>query len=166
MTSVYGPSCDRTRALLSRQLDAPLSELERRAVSLHTTRCAACRGFQRQSHWITEELRAAPLQPLPRPVTISVPRRRLPTRVVANVASAAALLAVTLGGVTLASHPAEGGSSQQALSASGALSSDPRMGDPVMREIRRQGLRTGEIQILPSTDASTGVKPALPASDG
>jgi anti-sigma factor RsiW len=164
MTSVYGPSCDRTRALLSRQLDAPLSELERRAVSLHTTRCAACRAFERQSHWITEELRAAPLQSLPRPVTISVPRRRLPTRVVANVASAAALLAVTLGGVTLASHPAEGGSSQQALSASGAI--DPRMGDPVMREIRRQGLRTGEIQILPATDAATGVKPALPASDG
>ncbi len=162
MTSVYGPSCDRTRALLSRQFDAPLSELERRTVSLHATRCAACRAFERDSRWITDELRAAPLQPLRRPVTISVPRRRLPTRVVANVASAAALLAVTLGGVALASHPQEVGSSRQALSSAIA---DPRMGDPVMREIRREGLRTGEIQILPATDGSTASKPALPATD-
>ena len=36
MTSVYGPSCDRTRALLSRQLDTQLSELERRAIGIHT----------------------------------------------------------------------------------------------------------------------------------
>ncbi len=162
MTSVYGPSCDRTRALLSRQLDAPLSELERRTVSLHTVRCAGCRAFERDSRWIAEELRTLPLQPLPRPVTISVPSRRLPTRVIANAASAAALLAVTLGGVTLASHPQEGGSSQQALS-SGI--SDPSMGDPVMREIRREGLRTGEIQILPASDGATAVKPALPAID-
>jgi hypothetical protein len=39
------------------------------------------------------------------------------------------------------------------------------MGDPVMLEIRREGLRTGEIQILPATDGSTAVKPALPAID-
>ena len=162
MTSVYGPSCDRTRALLSRQLDAPLSELERRAVSLHATRCAACRAFERNSNWITDELRSAPLLPLPRPVTISVPRRRMPTRVVANVASAAALVAVALGGATLAAEPQGGVSVQQALS---SAISDPRMGDPVMREIRREGLRTGEIQILPATDGSTAVKPALPAID-
>ena len=163
MTSVYGPSCDRTRALLSRHLDAPLSELERRSVSLHTARCAACRVFERDSRWIAEELRAAPLVPLPRPVTISVPRRRVPTRVVANVASAAALLAVALGGVTLASHPQESGAAQQALASSRAF--DPRMGDPVIREMRREGLRTGEIQILPATDGATAVKPALPATD-
>jgi anti-sigma factor RsiW len=163
MTSVYGPSCDRTRALLSRQLDTPLSELERRTVSLHATRCAACRAFERNTRWIADELRAAPLQPLPQPVTISVPRRRIPTRVVANVASAAALLAVTLGGATIAAHPQEAGSAQQALSAGNAP--DTRMGDPVMREIRREGLRTGEIQILPATDGSTAVKPALPAID-
>jgi anti-sigma factor RsiW len=162
MTSVYGPSCDRTRALLSRHLDAPLSELERRTVSLHTMRCGGCRAFERDSRWIADELRTAPLEPLPRPVTISVPRRRLPTRVFANAASAAALLAVTLGGVTLASQPQEGGSSQQALSSGVA---DPSMGDPVMREIRREGLRTGEIQILPASDGSTAVKPALPAID-
>jgi anti-sigma factor RsiW len=163
MASVFGPSCDRTRALLSRQLDVPLSELERRTVATHMTRCAACRAFEHESRWITEELRAAPLAPLPRPVTVAVPRRRMPTRVVANVASAAALLAVTLGGVTLASHPRDEAAAQQAL-ASGATA-DTRLGDPVLREIRREGLRSGEIQILPATDGPAGVKPALPAID-
>ena len=160
MTSVYGPSCDRTRELLSRQLDAPLSELERRAVSLHTTRCAACRGFERNSRWITAELRAAPLQPLPRPVTISVPRRRVPTRFVANVASAAALVAVALGGVGLATQHHQQSAADRTL----AATFDPGFGDSVLREIRREGLRTGEIQVLPG-EPHPATKPVLRAID-
>ena len=163
MTSVYGPSCDRTRALLSRQLDAPLSELERRTVSLHATRCAACRAFERNSRWLTDELRAAPLQPLPRPVTISVPRRRMPDagRRERRVRSRAASPSRSAARRSPRSHRV-GASAQQALA---SAISDTRMGDPVMREIRREGLRTGEIQILPATDGSTAVKPALPAID-
>jgi hypothetical protein len=161
MTLVYGPSCDRTRALIARQLDAPLSELERRAVAIHTTRCAACRAFERDSLWITEQLRAAPFEPLPHPVTIAVPRRRLPTRVVGNVAAAAALVVVALGGVAHVTQPSGAAPSAQALP-TGAP--DTRLGDPVLREIRRDGLRTGEIKILPPTPPS-GVKPALPATD-
>lgn len=158
MTSVYGPSCDRTRALLSRQLDTQLSELERRAVALHTVRCVACRRFEDESRWITEELRAAPMAPLPRPVSITVPRRSFPTRVVANVASAAALLVIAVMGVTAASDAPDraGGSSTQ------SLAPDTRMGEIVLREIRREGLRTGELQVLP---VETHVKPALPAID-
>ena len=160
MTLVYGPSCDRTRALISRQLDTPLSELEQRAVALHTTRCAACRAFEHDSSWITQTLRAAPLE-LPRPIPISTRKRRLPMRVVANVASAAALVAVALGGVAHVTQPGDPPSAGQSLPA-GAL--DLRLGDPVLREIRRDGLRTGAIKVLPPTQ-STGVKPALPATD-
>jgi hypothetical protein len=160
MSLVYGHSCDRTRALIARQLDAPLSELERRAVALHTTRCVACRAFEGDSRWITEELRSAPLERLPRPVTITVPKRRLPQRVVANVAAAAALVAVALGGVAHVAQPTVGPSAQ-ALPAPGSL--DLRLGDPVLREIRRDGLRTGEIKVVPPT-RSPG-KPALPAVD-
>ena len=160
MTSVYGPSCDRTRALVSRALDLQLSELERRAIAIHTARCAACRAFERESGWITETLRAAPLQPLPRPVSITVPaRRRLPARTVANLASAAALLAVALGGVQFAA--ADESSRRQPSSAGSTF--DARFGDPVLREIRREGLRTGEIQILP-VDPPSG-KPALSPID-
>lgn len=160
MTSVYGPSCDRTRVLLSRQLDAALTELERRAVAIHTMRCAACRAFERDSGWLTEQLRAAPLEPLLRPVSITVPSRRLPTRVAANVASAAALVAVAIGGATLATQPPEAVSSPQPFSARTSL--DMRFGDPVLREIRREGLRTGELQVLP-TDPHA--KPLLIAED-
>ena len=162
MTRVYGPSCERTRALLSRRLDARLTELERRAVAIHTTRCAACRAFEQDSLWFTDELRRAPLEPLPRPVLITMPRRRLPTRIAANLASAAALLAVAVGGATLASQPPDQASSQQALSRTGSL--DTRLGDPVLREIRREALRAGELRILPG-DPHAGSKPALPAND-
>ncbi len=161
MTLVYGPSCDRTRALISRRLDTPLSELERRAVALHTTRCAACRAFEQQSGWITEGLRAAPLEPLPRPVAIVLPRRRMPLRVAANVASAAALVIVALGGVAHVAQPADGPSAAQALPSQPL---DIRVADPVLREIRRDGLRRGEIKVVPPTQAP-GVKPALPVVD-
>ena len=160
MTLVYGPSCDRTRALIARQLDAPLSELERRAVALHTTRCAACRAFEHDSGWITDVLRAAPLEPLPRPVTITLPSRRLPQRIVANVAAAAALVAVALGGVAHVAQP-DVGPSAQALPAPGTL--DLRLGDPVLREIRRDGLRTGAIKVVPP--AQPAGKPVLPPTD-
>jgi anti-sigma factor RsiW len=162
MASVLGPSCDRTRALLSRRLDTKLSELERRAVAVHTDRCAACRAFARDSRWITTELRAAPLEPLPRPVTVTVPRRPFPIRVVANVASAAALLIVAVGGVTLASQPPGDGPAQQTLPRSSAL--DSRFGDPDLREIRREALLSGELRVLPA-DTSTGIKPALSPTD-
>jgi predicted anti-sigma-YlaC factor YlaD len=160
MTSVYGPSCDRTRALVSRELDVQLSELERRAVAIHTARCAACRAFERESRWFTEELRDAPLLPLSRPVTITVSaRRRLPARTVANLASAAALLAVALGGVQFAAAD----ESSRRQSSSGSSMFDVRFGDPVLREIRREGLRTGEIQVLPVD--SPPAKPALSPID-
>ena len=140
----------------------PVSELERRAVAVHSERCAGCRAFARDSRWITDELRAAPLASLPRPVTVTVPRRRLPTRLVANVASAAALLAIAVGGATLASQPPESTSSKQALKLPSTL--DTSVGDQMLREMRREALLSGELHILPGTEsAARGVKPALPA---
>ena len=160
MSSVYGPSCDRTRALLSRQLDTPLSEVERRSVATHTAHCDRCRTFDRTARWLTDELRSAPLVPLPQPVTITVPVRRLPIRVVANVASAAALLAISIGGVSIARQPPA--DPAQPPLALGAL--DTRLGDPVLREMRREALLAGELHILPGTEPVRGVKPALPDS--
>ncbi len=161
MTSAPSPSCDRSRALLSRALDAPLSELERRTVAVHIARCAGCSAFERESRWLTETLRSAPLAPLPRPLVVTFPRRRLPIRVVANVASAAALVAVAIGGASWAAQPPTGTPSIHGTALSS--SADLRSGDPGLREIRRDGLRTGEIQVLPETDPPDHGKPALPA---
>jgi predicted anti-sigma-YlaC factor YlaD len=162
MTTASRPSCDRTRALLSRKLDGALSELELRAVDAHTARCAGCRAFEAQTWWITEELRHAPLVAIPEPVTVRTIRRRFPMRVAANVASAAALLVVTIGGASVAIDGSRSSTDTQAIGSA----ADARLGDAGIREIRRAGLRSGELRILPETDPPNGVKPALPEIDG
>jgi predicted anti-sigma-YlaC factor YlaD len=163
MTTGSRPSCDRTRALLSRKLDGALTELELRAVAAHTARCDGCRAFEAQTWWITEELRHAAMLPLPQPVAVSAARRRFPMRVAANVASAAALLVVTVGGVSVTLDGSHRTGQSQAL---GIASADARLGDAGIREIRRDGLRSGVLRVLPETDPPNGVKPALPAVDG
>ena len=74
MTGMSPSLCDRTRALLSERLDGAISEVERRRVARHTSTCPACRAFEERSRWLADELRAAPLEALPRPVVVS-PRR-------------------------------------------------------------------------------------------
>ena len=163
MTSASRPSCERTRALLSRKLDGALSELELRVAAAHTARCAGCRAFENQSRWFTEELRAAALDQLSEPVTVSALRRRAPVRVVANIASAAALVVATIGGLTLTFNPSAGDPRAQALSFGPAT--DVRVGDSMLRELQRDALRAGVLQILPKADQPNAVKPALPATD-
>lgn len=159
MTGATRPSCDRTRALLSRKLDGALSELELRAVAAHTHRCPSCRAFEAQSAWITDELRRAPLVALPQPVTVAAMRRRIPARAAANVASAAALLVVTVGGVSLTIDRSHGAGEARTL---GLPSTVDSLGDAMIRDIRFEALRSGELRILPDTDTPNGVKPALP----
>jgi predicted anti-sigma-YlaC factor YlaD len=163
MTSASRPSCDRTRALLSRKLDGALTELELRVAAAHTARCAGCQAFENQSRWFTEELRAASLVELPEPVTVSALRRRAPVRTIANVASAAALVVATIGGLTLTFDPPGGEQGAQALAFGPAT--DTGLGDPVLRQFRRDALRAGVLQILPKADLPNAVKPALPATD-
>jgi predicted anti-sigma-YlaC factor YlaD len=157
------PSCDRTRSLLSRKLDGALSELELRAVDAHTARCARCRAFEAQTWWITEELRHAPLVAIPEAVAVRTIRRRFPTRIAANAASAAALLVIAIGGASVAVDASRSSTDSQAI---GVAAGDARLGDAGIREIRREGLRSGELRILPETDPPNGVKPALPPIDG
>ena len=71
MTGMSTRRCDRTRALLSQRLDGTLAEMDSRAVARHVTSCAACRAFDEQSRWVAHQLRAASLEPLPRPIEIS-----------------------------------------------------------------------------------------------
>jgi len=77
-----------------------------------------------------------------------------------TIASAAALVAVALGGVAHVTQPGERPSAAQALP---SRPLDLRVGDPVLREIRRDGLRRGEIKVVPP--AQPPGKPALPATD-
>lgn len=68
-------NCERVRAQVSLLLDGESSQLERRMVAAHLTRCADCRAFEQSVAEFTAELRAAPLEPISRPVVIPRSRR-------------------------------------------------------------------------------------------
>ena len=163
MTGVSTRRCDRIRALISQRLDGAISEMDARAIERHTAGCAACRAFEAQSTWVSEELRRAPLVELARPVVVAPVRaHRIPSRLVGNVASIAALLVVAVGGWAVglgASKEASGDFAAPASTSPSAV-----FGDGI-RALRVDALRAGELPILPQTPPSHSVKPARPATD-
>ena len=163
MTGMSARRCDRTRALISQRLDGAVSEMETRVIARHTAACAACSAFEAQSRWLSEELRAAPLEALPRPVVIAPVRaHRIPSRLVGNVASIAALLAVAVGGWTVGLGASKEPSGE--FTAPASISPSEVLGDGI-RALRVDALRAGELPILPETPPSHSVKPARPATD-
>ena len=62
-----GVLCDRARAWAALAPDGELSELERKLLGSHLDRCDACADFAVRVAAVAAELRAASLQPLPRP---------------------------------------------------------------------------------------------------
>jgi predicted anti-sigma-YlaC factor YlaD len=102
--------CERVRTQVSTLLDAEVSELDRRLVAAHLSRCAECREFDRSVRAFTEDLRAAPLESPSLPVVLpgSRPRRRL-SFATAEFGAAAMVLIGVLGvlsqfGTAPASH--------------------------------------------------------------
>ena len=161
MTGMRPSRCDRTRSLLSQGLDGAISEVERRATARHIARCADCRAFDAQSRWVTEELRAAPLLELPRRVVLAPVRtRRISSRLVGNVASIAALLAVSVGGWATGMSVPTGSSTNRAL---------PPLRDSVnvdaLRALHVEALRAGQLPMLPETRPPANVKPPRQADD-
>jgi len=161
MTGMRPSRCDRTRSLLSQGLDGAISEVERRATARHIARCADCRAFEAQSRWVTEELREAALLELPRRVVLTPVRtRRISSRLVGNVASIAALLAVSVGGWATGMSLATGSSANRAV---------PPLRDSVnvdaLRALHVEALRAGQLPMLPETRPPANVKPPRPADD-
>jgi anti-sigma factor RsiW len=109
------------RASISAALDGELSELGLVRLHSHLEACDSCRAFEASAHLSTTALRAAPLEPLSKPLTLPS-RRRIagPLRVPAAAAAAAAVLMVVFGGVFESLH---GGA---ALSPPAAASLDNR----------------------------------------
>jgi len=92
-----GVLCERARSWAALAPDGELSELERKLLDAHVARCGACSTFTVQVAAIAGALRAAALQPLPRPVSISTWRRRHVYARVRMVGAAAAVAAMALG---------------------------------------------------------------------
>ena len=89
-------ACDRARQAVSLELDGELSQLERVLLERHVDRCSACAEFAADTSVLTQELRAAPLVRLERPIELPL-RRRVGYRFAnASAWAAAASVAATV----------------------------------------------------------------------
>jgi predicted anti-sigma-YlaC factor YlaD len=130
-----GTLCDRSREWTSLRIDGELSELESAMLDAHLERCAACRDAAAETAALTRMLREAPLEPLPRP--LSIPRRHAAFRA-ARVTAAAAVMLVAAGlGSVFATSLETSASTQQLSLARLKAPSDDRQ----MRDMRRAQLR-------------------------
>ena len=89
--------CERARTWAALAPDGELSELERKLLDAHVQRCAPCAHFALHVAAIAAELRAAAPQPLPRPLSVPLWRRRPVYARVRAVGAAAAVAAMALG---------------------------------------------------------------------
>ena len=153
-------SCERTRALVSCELDGRAHDLERRFLEAHLARCAECAAFAEETHWFTQVIRMTPLES-PRPVVLPRRRRRLQPRTAASAAAAAVMLVVA-GNVAV--NVPDNDRFEQAFVAS-ALSEGPLGGESI-RSLRRDDLARSRLSLASAPeDAGIGaVKPALPAA--
>ena len=110
MSAVYPLSvCARVREQVSLELDDELSQLERRMLTAHLERCAACATYADDVRDLTERMRSAPLHTMRRPVVVRRQRSITTTRLQIGVAAAFALAALGLG-TQLAATPESQGS--------------------------------------------------------
>lgn len=132
--------CERSRRLVSLELDGALSEFERFAVRRHLGRCVDCRTFASDINGLTALLRETPLVPLPRPLRVDLPRRLRPQMLAASgslaAAAAAAAAAFVISGVGSGTPAAR-------------TASEPARGDlAAMRLVRAQQLRPVALNAL------------------
>jgi predicted anti-sigma-YlaC factor YlaD len=88
--------CERARGWISLSLDGELSELEQKLVSAHLRRCDECRAFEREVIGVSTLIRSAPLEAVPRRITIPA-RPRVARVAVLRLGAAAAVFVGALG---------------------------------------------------------------------
>ena len=89
--------CERARTWAALAPDGELSELERKLLETHVRRCAECGHFALEVAAVAAELRAAALQPLPRPLSVPIWHRRPVYARFRAVGAAAAVAVMALG---------------------------------------------------------------------
>ena len=95
--------CERARQWVSAELDGRLSEFEQALLDGHLRSCADCSAFRASAVGFTGELRAAPLERLERPISVSYTRRRISFRIAPAAVAALAIMAVGLGSLLASS---------------------------------------------------------------
>jgi anti-sigma factor RsiW len=116
--------CRRVREQVSLQLDNELSQLERRMLDAHLTRCSECALYADDVRRFTGEIREAPLEPLRRPVVVERRGRYVAARLQIGVAAALAFAALGLG-TQLASSTESGDASLSRFEGAPNLSPPP-----------------------------------------
>lgn len=99
--------CERVRAQTSLRLDGELSELERRLMESHLTRCPECGAFEQDVARLTQSLRDAPLERSRNPVVIHAPRRVSFAHIQGGVAAAVAVVVFGIAVQFAGSEPAQ-----------------------------------------------------------
>ena len=79
---------------MSLQLDEETSQLERRMLDAHMARCEDCQTYAADVAVFTNLLRAAPLEPLERPIVVQRPRRLGLDRAQVSLAAGVAIAVV------------------------------------------------------------------------
>lgn len=148
------------RALISYRLDAAGSQFEIALAAAHLRGCAECSAFGAEVGAFTALIRDAPLERIPRQVSLPrAARYRRPLGVArgALATAAVAVAAVGIGGSARLDGAAD-------ISRAAAPAGDDRLVS--IRELRREALVQGELAILPLPDRSLGaVKPVLLAAN-
>jgi anti-sigma factor RsiW len=106
--------CDRAREWAALEVDGELSQFELAFLRTHLERCESCSGFADEIRGIAAELRAAPLEPLERPVTLPARRRAALSELQLAGAAALVLAAIGLGALSgsLPNHERQAGGLQ------------------------------------------------------
>jgi len=135
-----GVLCERARSWAALGPDGELSELERKLLDAHVARCGACSRFSLEIAGVAARLRAAALQPLPRPVSIPTWRRRPVYARVRMAGAAAAVAAMALG---IASRAPLSAAEQQSLRLAPPVvdfSGGDQAEQQALRNIRREAI--------------------------
>jgi predicted anti-sigma-YlaC factor YlaD len=84
-------TCERVRTSASLRLDDETSQLEERMLQAHLARCEDCATYVEDMATFTSLLRAAPLEPLERPIVVRRLRRTSVARLQLGVAAGVAI---------------------------------------------------------------------------
>jgi anti-sigma factor RsiW len=102
-----GVLCDRARAWAALAPDGELSEVERKLLDAHLTRCHACEAFAVEVAAVSGALRRERLVPLSHPITIVAWRRRSGYARIRAVGAVAAVALMAVGLASRAPLPAD-----------------------------------------------------------
>lgn len=139
-----GDLCERARTWAALAPDGELSELERKLLDSHLTRCGACGRFAAEVAAFAADLRTSALQPLRRPVTLPVWRRRPAYARMRVVGAAAAVAVMAIGIASRSPLPAGERESQPATRVTNFSTNEQRE----LAQIRAAEVRPANVEQL------------------